>query len=524
MSYKYLLIPGRHQAITRFQIEHLKAQLGRDDVERSAQIIWAITSANHSGTQRNPISGSRRLGMIEAVSMAESLPSQVYRITNMTQKPKFAHYVLEEIHLESEGRLTLSPENTRVICSTVEVAQQYAELGFAIDTAEFDETFTKQRGPRPWDVVEELIKSGPQWRSSAIVQDELDPTCFAYYERYGLGDDIVEIFEDPLIDSDDGDITTTRDYTVYRQAFEDGAKRKVADFEQFVQPGRILDVGCATGETLKLLSKRPELFESDFYGVEAAHPLFKICQQRKQNGEFGSSNVFFYQRNIMRSSLFPHNSLDTIITMALTHEIESYLGHEELMAFLKRMYAITAPGGVYINYDVVGPHQKDRIVYARLNDSDGENPEELFPEISTDQLPDFIQSLSTKARFARFVHDFRKEEGDRIKVHTEHIEGVEYAVLRHADLCDFLAKKDYVQSWLSEMHERFCFWEYSDWIEAVEAVGFEVMEGSEAKQNPWLIEHRFAPSVTVYGKSETGELTEVEQPVTNLLLVARKPA
>jgi len=129
VSYKYLLVPGRHHAITRFQVEHLNALLGNLDVDRNAQIIWAVTSANHSGTQRNPISGSRRVGMIEAVSAVEKLQSQTYRITNMTEKPNFAHYVLEEVRLESKGRVHLEPQNTLVVCSTVEVAKQYADLG-----------------------------------------------------------------------------------------------------------------------------------------------------------------------------------------------------------------------------------------------------------------------------------------------------------------------------------------------------------------------------------------------------------
>lgn len=523
MSYRYLLIPGRHQAITRFQVAHLKELLASETVARNAEIIWAVTSANHAGTQRNPISGSRRLGMIEAVSVAEQLPSQVFRITNMTEKTNFAHYLIEGVRLESKGRVTMTPENTLVITSTKSVAEQYQLLGFAIDTAEYDETFTTERGPRPWDVVEEIIKSGPQWRTSAIVQDELHPVCLEQYERYGLGDDIVEVFQDPLIDSDDGDITTTRDYNSYRQAFEDGAIRKVADFEQYVQAGRILDVGSATGETLKILANKPELFESDFYGVEAARPLYQICQQRKDNGEFGDANVFFYQRNIMRSSLFPHNSLNTIITMALTHEIESYLGRAELKAFIKRMYDILAPGGVYINYDVLGPHEKDTIVYALLNDADGETPDELYPDIPDEQLPDFLRSLSTKARFGRFVKDFRAKEGDQIVASTEIIDGKEYVVVRYADFCDFLAKKDYANSWLSEMHERFCFWEYNDWEAALKEVGFEIADGSEAKQNPWLIENRFAPAAKVFKKEDAG-LVEMPQPVTNVLLVARKPS
>jgi SAM-dependent methyltransferase len=522
VSYKYLLLPGRHQAITRFQVEHLTSILGRSDVDRNAQIIWAVTSANHSGTQRNPISGSRRTGMIEAVCAIEKLPSQVYSVSNMTAKPNFAHYVLEEIRLESKGRVHVSPENTLVVCSTAAVAQQYADLGFSIDTAEYDEAFTHQVGPRPWDVIEELIKSGPQWRSSAIVQDELNPACYDYFERYGLGDDIVEIFQDPLIESDDGDITTTRDYAVYRQAFEDGAVRKVSEFIDYVKPGRILDIGCATGETLKILSERPDLFESDFYGVEAARPLYQICQQRKQNGEFGSTNMFFYQRNIMRSSLFPHNSLNTIITMALTHEIESYLGRDELRRFIKRMYDIIAPGGVYINYDVVAPHNKDRQVYVTFTESDGENPDDIFPDIEEAALPDFLKSLSTKARFRRFVTDFRAKEGDQITVEYRKIDTTEYTVLRYADLCDFLAKKDYIQSWQSEMHERFCFWEYSDWVAALTDVGFTIKEGTEAKQNNWLIQNRFAPAAKVY-EMKNDILSELEQPVTNILLIAEKP-
>jgi len=208
--------------------------------------------------------------------------------------------------------------------------------------------------------------------------------------------------------------------------------------------------------------------------------------------------------------------------MALTHEIESYLGREELLRFIQRMYDITAPGGVYINYDVVGPEDKDTQVYALFTSTDGENPANVFPEIDESELPDFMRSLSTKARFQRFIKDFRFEEGDQALVSHETIDGSEYAVLRNADLCDFLAKKDYVQSWHSEMHERFCFWSYTDWVEALEKVGFAIGEGSAAKQNNWLIENRFEPAAKVF-TYENGVLIPKEQPVTNVMIVAEKP-
>ena len=519
MSYRYILIPGRHHLITRFQTEHIQELLATNP---GAEVVWAVTSANHEGTRRNPIPGTRRIGMIEAVATGSAIPSLVYGINNMSPKPNFAHFLIEEIRLESKGRIELLPDNTLVLCSTQGVAEQYRALGFVIDPAEADESFEQLHARLPWDVVEEIIRDKTTWRTDETIHSDLNPVCLAYYERYGLGDDIIAIFEDPLIDNDDGDITTTRDYASYRQAFEDGARRKVADFQTFVRPGRILDVGCATGETIKLLSQSPTLFESDFYGVEAARPLYQICQQRKEGGEFGDANVFFYQRNIMQSSLFAPDSLDTIITMALTHEIESYLGRGELEAFVRRMYDITAPGGVYINYDVVAPDGKDRIVHALLSDSDGDNPDDVFPDCPADELAGFLGSLSSKARFRRFVRDFRAAEGDTISASFESIDGQEYAVLRYADLCDFLAKKDYLTSWTSEMHERFCFWGYQDWTDALTNAGFSIGTGSRKIQNDWLIQNRFAPAAAVYEKID-GALHVVDPPVTNMLLLAYKP-
>ena len=530
-SFKYLLIPGRHQAITTFQENYLNGLLNRDSektgfkdaekIDRAAQVVWAITSANHSGTRRNPLSGARRLGMLEAFAASTGIPSQIYLIPNMSQKPNFAHFLLEDIRLQSRGRLDLRPENCLVVCSTPAVIEQYRQLGFTVATAELDEPTAKFTGTLPWSLVEEVVRSAAQWRSSAVLREELHPACYAHYERYGLGDEIVEIFQDPLIDSDDGDITMTRDYETYRKAFEDNAWRKVADFGSMVEPGRILDVGSATGETLKLLTKQPHLYESDFYGVEAARPLYEIAEQRKAAGDFGDANVFFYQRNIMRSSLFPNNSLNTIITMALTHEIESYLGRAELLAFIKRVYEMIAPGGVYINYDVVAPDNKDQKVHVLFEDADGSNPEDVSS--NHERQDAFLKNLSTKARFRRFAQDFRSTEGDGIHVDYENINGKEYAVMRHADLCDFLAKKDYIDSWNSEMHERFCFWEHADWVEALQAVGFILDDTSEAKQNQWLIENRFQPAAKVYCKNKDATLVEMKQPVTNTLLFAHKP-
>ncbi|MEO5949066.1 MAG: class I SAM-dependent methyltransferase, partial [Candidatus Saccharimonas sp.] len=437
----YILIPGRHHLITRFQVSYLKDLLVRHP---EAEIIWAVTSADHTGTQRNPIGGSRRLGMIEAVAESEQLPSEVYLISNQRERPNFAHYVIEEIRTQTSGRIDMKPENTIVACSTDAVIAQYCALDFEVVTVE-----QESHAELPWDVVMRIIRSGRQWRDDSEITSAMHPICREIYIRYYIAELIQTIYADPLVGSDDGDITISRDYASYRAAFEDNAWRKVDDFAEFVQPGKIVDVGCATGQTIKLLGKRPELFESDFYGVEVARPLYEICQQRKTNGEFGDTNVYFYQRNIMQSELFEPDSMSTVITMALTHEVESYLGHDELLKFIKRAYDMLAPGGVYINYDVVGPDDRTNEVYFAPKYEDGENPDDLRWELEGEELAAFLGRLSTAARFKRFEHDFRHDEGDGISAHRETIDGTEYIVLSHGDICEFLAKKDYLNSWKS---------------------------------------------------------------------------
>lgn len=532
---RYILLPGRHHVLTQFQVDYLHDILKAGTAKTlenetvtlapETEVIWAITSANHANTRRNPIPGFRRLGMVEYTTQKEQIPSQNYLISDIDHKDNFAHYVIEEIHLQSNAAVAMTPSNCVVACSTPPVIEQYQKLGFHILPLELenmatDKIFTR----RAWELIEEIAEVKDAWIEQDDIKADMADACIDYFKKYRLDQTVIDIFQDPLQEaSSEGDLTTSRDYDVYRQAFEDNAFRKVEEFSQYVVPGRIIDIGSATGQTIKLLTEIKRLEESDFYGVEAARPLYTICQQRKENGAFGNSNVFFYQRNIMQSALFPKNSVNTAITMALTHEVESYMGREALLEFIRRVYEMTAPGGVYINYDVVGPDGKDDKVYVQFTDDDGENPDDVNKQLDDTQLKILLDTLSSKARFLRFAQDFRKTEGDTIKYTTEIVDGSEYIVLRRADLCDYLAKKDYTENWHSEAHERFCYWEYSDWVSALEEVGFDIEPASRRITNEWLIENRFAPAAKVFEKNDKGTLVESIPPVTNMLLVARKP-
>ncbi|MDO4773534.1 MAG: methyltransferase domain-containing protein [Candidatus Saccharibacteria bacterium] len=514
MVVQYILFPGRHHIVTRFQVNYLEKL---QQQHPRAHIVWAVTSADHTGTQRNPIPGHRRLGMVEAVAQAAGMSSLVYLIPNRAPKADFVHYVLEEIRTQTSGRVAMTPNNTLVACSTPPLIDNYRNYGFTVETVELE-----TNAMRPWDIVEQIIERGDAWRDDASLVEAIDPVALAYYQRYDIAHTIQSVYADPLISSDDGDITVSRDYASYRAAFEDSAWRKVRDIAPFVQPGRIIDVGCATGQAIKLLAAgQPALFESDFYGVEVARPLYEICQQRKANGEFGDANVFFYQRNIMQSELFDDASINTVITMALTHEIESYLGREELVAFLQRVYTMLAPGGVYINYDVVSPDNPDDMVYAQMNQDDGQPLPDDQPLINA--TPDQLRALSSAARLRQFAHDFRASEGEVHPITWQTINGISYAHVSRCLLYEFLAKKDYCDSWYSEMHERFCFFTHDEWRSALEAAGLVCGDGTRPVQNPWLIANRFAPAATVYTMNEAGALVPDEWSWTNTLLIAYKP-
>ena len=140
---RYLLFPGRHHLLTRFQAGYLR-ELASD----GACTVWAVTSANHQNTQRNPVPFHRREAAIERFSVMEALPSLVVPVFDTAPTDRFAEVTLKNV-TASLG-LDLDPGNTVVACSTPEVADLYRRLGFPIAGVEADRDPEPER---PWDVL-----------------------------------------------------------------------------------------------------------------------------------------------------------------------------------------------------------------------------------------------------------------------------------------------------------------------------------------------------------------------------------
>ena len=103
------------------------------------------------------------------------------------------------------------------------------------------------------------------------------------------------------------------------------------------------------------------------------------------------------------------------------------------------------------------------------------------------------------------------------------VDDADYVRLTRAALYEYLAKKDYTDSWFSEANEAFCFYSPADWIRVLEDAGFLCTPETRAIRNPWLIENRFSPAAEVFTLDEDGNPRADEWSWTNVLLVAEKP-
>jgi hypothetical protein len=112
----YLLIPGRHQLLTQFQFQYIQRLLQNGlEKEKDAYgnpvgisqkieaVLFAVTSANHSNTRRNPLPFYLRAIAIEDFGNTLSVPTYMYGIDDVGYVPNFAEYTLKRIQHDSEG-------------------------------------------------------------------------------------------------------------------------------------------------------------------------------------------------------------------------------------------------------------------------------------------------------------------------------------------------------------------------------------------------------------------------------------
>ena len=560
-----LLIPGRHHILTNYQFNYFNEIIKVSKIdgvvltdvdgetfelkqnESIDTIIFAVTSANHSNTRRNPLPFHLRAMMLNDFGKELGVPTYIYGIDDVKPSENFADYCIKQINNQAEGWLFIDPKNTLVACSTP-VLLMYEKLGYKILPIELaqrkgstvrDWTYKTSLA---WSQIEDIAKYDQYWMISKSYLQSVHPVSQKMFETYNLGKKIQSLFADDIL-GDDGDLTETRDYNEYVRQMDENVEIKVKETLPFVRPGRIGDIGCAVGSWIKMVSK--EQVESDFYGIEVSRKLFDICNQRKSNGDFNTDYVFFNKKNAVLGTVFPKNSMNTIHTSSLTHEIYSYIGKSEvekcmkkrvgtglhdayrivgqahLLNFAKNRYEELVTGGVWINRDVLGPNDKDKKVWLKLSREDGED----IPICRDVELKNFkndrdkfkktLDRMSTHRRFLQFAEDFRKNEGYSIEFETSEDQKLIQCTLK--DAYEFLSKKDYTDNWMSEMHEEFGFYDFGEWKMLLESVGFEVHPASYFYTNSWIRTTRWK-DVTIYDE----DFKILNYPPTTMILIGEK--
>ena len=542
-----LLFPGRHLLHTRFQEQYLedlfkhpphKLDKPKETVALD-QIVFAITSCNQENSRYNPIPFHvRAIGVDRFAQQFRSLGIE-YRIVGIPHyghTPMFVENLLKEIKDQTEGNLILTPANTVVMCSTPELMEYYVHAGFThILPAEL-KSFNPMsyHCQTPLKVLQSFAESSVSWQDDRSLQQALSSATLSLWHDFPeIPTRIRRLYQDPIL-TDDGSLTKTRNYSVYAQQMghQEIINIKYDDVKKAIKPGKIVDEGCADGALLAKIAQ--DFPDSDLLGIEITGEFIARAKERQRAGEFGGSYVHFHQRNLM-DNIFDPGSIDTTICNSTLHELWSYgEGEKTVKHYLHRKFQQLRPGGRLIIRDVVDPQDKEREIYLWCNSKDGDSEEDYLDFPESKDLAQHLEKLSTYARFPHFRQDFLAHKRDHSQRDTQvtfkerKIGTRKYYRLPLKDAVEFMTHKDYVENWKSEMHEEFAFWNFKEWKNALQEVGFSIMENpnhpesnSRVYTNPWIAQQRWKGKVELY-KPEGTRMKLIECPPTTMILVGEK--
>lgn len=515
---KYVLFPGRHHSLTKYQAEWISKTFRRDYNDNPGEpirlnreeVVWIfpVTSSNHHTTRRNPISLSRRVGQLELFGAYEGIKILVVPIHDIQDNERFAEHIIQAVH--TELGITLTPTNTLVAVST-SVGDQYRKLNFRTAGVELDSPNPAEL--RPYDLILDVANG-----DGTLFREYAHPVCLAFWDRYDLFTQVKRVFSDAVISSEDGALTETRSYESYAEAFVQSASRKWGQISDWVVPGRIVDVGSATGELFIEAGKDLRFRESDFIGIEPDRYLYTEAVHRASKGDFGNPNTFFYRRNILDGQTFAPASVDSTITLALTHEIFSYGEREkDLLKLVSVIANHTRANGVWVNLDLCASEDADDRVYLKLRSDDGENMDLLHgvDSMAPEDVHRYLALGSTLSRFKQFAYDWPRLSKLEYPVQFENEDTV---YLKLSDAMEFMLHKDYTDNWASELREIFTFRNFAFWRNELEKVGFQLGNESQVYKNTWIEENRFKPVATLFNAQHEPR----EWPTTHMAWVAQK--
>lgn len=455
------LLLGRFHAVTKAQAAWL-ASLAHEPIDR---VICVITSANHSGTRRNPLELAARLAMVRPALERIGKPFEIVPVDGEPEPEAWVPYVVDAVGRVAQVALT--PASARVYSANRDVAQLFEGRGFTVVAEEV-------QGLTPHELVQRLVDDR-DWEANAT-----DETA-AVYRRPGVLDRLRAIFHQKLL-NDDGELGHLRDFGSYGAQMDASLRQKLEDLVRWVKPGAIVDKGCGTGKLLVELSR---LFPaSRLVGVDLSREFLRLCDENT----YATDEVALVFGNVIDVCV-PEGSASTVIFSSVMHEVHSYSDYrvEEIDRALTNACAELAPGGHVLIRDGVSPPP------------------------ATWRLE--LLDAPTRDTFQRFAKEFKKGQGAAF---TPIGDGIVELSSHHAN--EFLCKKDYLKNWHIEVHEEFGPLTLLQWGEALGRAGFEPLHLEETR-NPWILKHRYEGTVRLTDVAGV----PVPWPATNCVVAGRKP-
>jgi SAM-dependent methyltransferase len=399
---------------------------------------------------------------------------------------------------------------------------QFRALGYEVWTAEAREDPPGQfvlAEPTPIDLVRRIGAAGLAALDEEWVRGTLHPASFSVLKDFpAVARTVQDLYGEPLL-GEEGSLTETRDYDTYVRSMGGAIEQKYADIRPFLLPGRILDEGCADGALLARIAR--DFPDSDLIGVDLSAEMLARAAERQRAGGFSGCFAFFRQANLMKP-LALRSPVDTVICNSTLHEIWSFGGGAAAIThYLAMKRDQLRTGGRLVTRDVVGPDERRREVLLWCNPADGNagpGPPPADPD--REALREWLEGLSTRARFHRFAADFLPGRArPAFAWEAAALPGGEPAFrLSLQAAMEFITKMGYTDNWRPELEEEFCFWEFAEWREAFRAAGFHVLEGSRAYLNPWRVERSFQGRVALHDPAGN----PLPFPVTNMVLIGEK--
>lgn len=456
------LLLGRFHAVTTAQAAWLES-LATEPVDR---VVCVITSANHSGTRRNPLEVTVREAMLRPALARTRKPFEVVTIDDILESGAWVQHVVDAV-LRQTGR-ALSPPNTRVYSANRDVDALFAAKGFPV-------VAQAVKGLTPHELVQRIV-DGKDWKGEATAE------TVAAYERPELVAKLRSIFHQKLL-NDDGELGHLRDFASYGAQMDASLRQKLEDLVRWVKPGHLVDKGCGTGKLMVELSR---LFPaSRLSGVDLSREFLRVCDENT----YATDDVSLIFGNVIDVCVAPE-SASTVIFSSVMHEVHSYGGYRtsEIDRALVNACSELEPGGHVVIRDGVSP------------------------EPATWRLE--LVDEATRATFTRFAKEFRQGQGVAFTQLTPSL-----VELSSHDANEFLCKKDYLKNWHIEVNEEFGPLTLSQWKLALERAGFEPLHLEETR-NGWIVKNRY---------EGTARLTDVRGaplpwPATNCVVVGKKRA